>query len=484
MKTRFLLNNAIIGLSEIVCRIPLIFTAGFLARKIGTEAYGSWVLVLMFLGFLGTLASLGLSSTISRLVPICSPAKALGFLKLVFQAIGVSLFIMWLLTIPMGGSIGRFIGLPPEFQALLIVGVLLVAGNTADGMLDAYFKARALIKRQVALTFTRSLIEVAVITSIFGTELMAGDTVIHLLAAYILITSCLRLLIYPILTLWGGESSPEPVEAKERADILRYGLTIMPAVLAMWLVSQGDRLMLSHLVEKSDLGIYAFGAGLAANLGYLGYAVYPLLLPNASHLFDKGDNEGVRKLFDDSQRVLLYLLIGALTIISLLSKEIVLLTAGPSFINSASVLLILSVAIATDLLFSIYQYIFHLVKKPQLILWLNIGNAIVLLVAIYIAGRFGGIAFVPWTVMIVAMLYNFIRYLYARRCMHIVPSMFVMVGYPAGLLLIGGVSGLADLLSMSVRMIAAGVIGVVLLALFRREFISKARQPAPLETAS
>lgn len=481
MKTRFLLNNTIIGLSEIVCRIPLIFTVGYLARKIGAEAYGSWVLVLLFLGFLGNLAGLGLSAPISRLVPSCSPAKALGFLKLVIQSIGLCLFIMLFLTMLMKEAIGRVVGIPPEFQSLLIIGLLFVAGNTAEAMLDAYFKARALIRRQIALTFTRSMIEVIVVGSIFGTELFAGATAIYLLAAYIVAVFSLKLLVYPLLAFRGAGHAPEPIEAKERRDILRYGLTIMPAVLAMWLSSQGDRLVLSHLVDKADLGIYAFGAVLAVNLSYLGYAVYPLLLPNASHLFDKGDIAGIRKLFDDSQRVLLVLLVGALTLLALFSREIILWTAGAAFINSAKVLLILAMAISADLLFGIYQYVFHLVKKPKLVLWLNIGNTFVLFVSIYVAARFGGITFVPWTVMIVAMLYNGVRYLHARQYMQVAPSRFVVAGYFGGLVCAAGGSVLADTLGMAVRFVAAVAIVLAVLAVLRWELLSKSRQPAQLE---
>ena len=475
MKKTFVINNTIIGVSEIVCRLPLVFTVGYLAKKIGTEAYGSWIVVLIYLGFMGTITSLGMSSTISRWIPICNPSKALGFLKLIFKTVFAALIIIFFLTLLFDDLIANIINLPHEFRNLLIFGSLFVAGNTADGLLDAYFKARILIVRQILLTLTRTVIEVLVIWLVFGTDLLFEQTAFFLLVNYIVGVFCCKLLLYPILLFWALDHSSEPITASERVDILRYGFTILPAALAMWFAAQGDRFVLSQIVEKNDLGIYAFGAALAANLYYFGYAVYPLLLPNLSQLFDKSDYQGIRSLFAESQRVLLYILIGALTILGVLSKEIILWTAGESYIDAKEVLLILGMAVATELLFGIYQYIFHLIKKPKIILWLNVGNTVVLLGVIYFTAYLGGITFVPWAVLIVTIVYNTVRYIYARRYLQISPGLYVVSFYITGLIWVFFASLLADVISGSLRLMLAITTALVVLVFLRREFVSSGR---------
>ena len=102
---------------------------------------------------------------------------------------------------------------------------------------------------------------------------------------------------------------------------------MVPTVLAIWLVSQSDKLV-SHLVAKSDLGVYAFGASLATYTAFLGYAVYPLLLPGASKLYDDGNKLGVRALFRNSQRLFVPLWAGAMTCLALWSGDIIAWTGG------------------------------------------------------------------------------------------------------------------------------------------------------------
>ena len=71
----FFRKNALIGLAEIVCRLPLVFTVGYLARSVGTEIFGNWALILAFQVFIVGIAGLGLSSSLSRYVPAALPAK-------------------------------------------------------------------------------------------------------------------------------------------------------------------------------------------------------------------------------------------------------------------------------------------------------------------------------------------------------------------------------------------------------------------------
>ena len=62
----FFRKNVAIGLAELVCRLPLIFTVGLLARSVGTENFGNWALILVLQVFVVGFAGLGLSSALSR----------------------------------------------------------------------------------------------------------------------------------------------------------------------------------------------------------------------------------------------------------------------------------------------------------------------------------------------------------------------------------------------------------------------------------
>jgi O-antigen/teichoic acid export membrane protein len=411
----FFRKNVFIGSAEILCRIPLVFTVGYLARAVGPEIYGSWILVLVFQGLLTSLVGLGLSSSLSRLASVCEPEKARGYLLFALKVSGTALLLAVPLTLLLRSWLGVILGLASNMYWLLIPGLMLTATAAAEGLLDAYFKAREKIRRQILFILLRTFIEVLVVCVVFVARVIpVKGNVPALLAVYATMVLGLKVLIYPWL-LRRDDRSLEKPDPGERQSFMRYGLPMIPTALVIWFVHQGDRLILGHIVQKQALGIYAFGATLASYLVYLGYAIYPLLLPRASRLYDSGDYAAVKKLFGDSQYVFLALCFAALFMITLFSHEIILFTAGPGFTDAANILIILSVAIGLEQLFGIYQYIFHLVKKPSFILYFNLLYAALTTLGVIVAARLGGIELVPWAVLAVVLVSNIIRYIVAQR---------------------------------------------------------------------
>ena len=79
----------------------------------------------------------------------------------------------------------------------------------------------------------------------------------------------------------------------------------------------------------------------------------------------------------------------------------------------------------------IYQYIFHLEKRTDLILWLNLGNAACIVVALATAGAYGGIAWAPWAVLAATVVFNLIRYGLALRHIHLPAQASLVLGLAA-----------------------------------------------------
>ena len=416
MRTQtFFRNNALIGAAEIVCRLPLILTAGYMARALGTEAYGHWVMIMVAQNLIASIACLGMSSSISRLVSVSSPGQAASYLHFGLRVGALALCGFLAATALMYQSIGKMLGLPADFGWLLPVAVAASITAVAEGLLDAFFKARSLISRQLLFVLARTLADIAAVFVVFRLLAPRGDWAApQLLLTYLAGVLLLKLATYPWL-LTGRLARPEPITPLQRREFIHYGLPIVPAILVSWVVGQGDRLVLGQLVGSHELGIYAFGASLASYIAYLGYAVYPLLLPNASRLYDGGNREGLRELFLRSQQLYLALLAGALAVIALFGQEIVLWTAGPAFAGSARPLLIISLALGFEHLFGVYQYVFHLVKQTRWIFWFNLTYGGLMVTFVYAAARIGGINLVPWAVLAAVLTSNALRYVVAQR---------------------------------------------------------------------
>jgi O-antigen/teichoic acid export membrane protein len=410
----FFRKNALIGLAELLCRLPLVFTVGYLARSVGAEIFGNWALILAFQVFVVGVAGLGLSSSLSRYGPAAQSGEAAAYLRYAF-VLGLAVILaVGVLTFALRAPIGRLLGLKLELYWLLPVAVLLAAGSVADSFLDAFLKARMAVGRQICFVVARTLVEVIAVALVFVLWSPHLDDAPLRLAAYVGAVVIGKLAIYPGL-LFGmakGDWLPPP---DRRREFLRYGLPLVPTLLAVWLVSQSDRLVLNHFVAKSDLGVYAFGASLASYMVFLGYAVYPLLLPGASKLHDGGDTAGVQALFQDAQRLFMLLWAGGMACLALWSAKIIAWTGGSAFAGAGRVFLILCFAVGLEQLMGIYQYVFHLVKRTDLILWLNLGYAAIMMTGLAIAGFTSGIALAPWAVLAAALIFNVLRYRLALR---------------------------------------------------------------------
>jgi len=410
----FFRKNAVIGLAEILCRLPLIFAVGYLARSVGTENFGNWALIVVFQVFVVGVAGLGLSSSISRYAPASAAGEAGGFLRYAFGLCLVSILVLGTLAYLSSETIGKFLGLKANFYWLVPMAVLMAAGSVADGLLDAFFKARMTVGRQVGFIFARTLVELVAVMLVFASTSPSADEAPQRLAAYVGVVVVGKLLIYPGLLagMMRGGRLPPP---DRRREFLKYGLPMMPTFLAVWLAGQSDRLVLGHFATKSDFGVYAFGASLAAYMVFLGYAVYPLLLPGASRLHDGGDTAGVQTLFQDAQKLFVLLWAGGMACLALWSAEVIAWTGGKAFAGAAQVLLVLSFAVGLEQLMGIYQYVFHLVKRTDLILWFNLGYAALMIVTLAIVGATAGIAWAPWAVLVATLIFNVVRYRVALR---------------------------------------------------------------------
>lgn len=447
--TDFFRKNAVLGAAEILCRIPLIFTAGYLARAVGTEAYGNWALILVFQGFVAAIAGLGMANSVTRFAPTSSQELARGYLLRSLCAaammIGLLLALIWLAQ----SEIAAILGISAQVEWLLPLTSLLAASACIEGLLDAYFKSMEHIRLQIAFLLIRTGAEVAIVVGILWIYASHVETGAYaLLGIYAVSVVAAKIAGYLILVQPGRGHAATPLPAQWRS-FLRYGLPLVPVVMISWVTMQGDRLILGHLVDKHWLGIYAFGASLAYYLSLLGYAVYPLLLPRSSRMHDNNQTADVRKLFVESQYVLLALLAAALATIFLFAHEIVIYTAGPDFAESAPILVVLSISVAIEQVFGIYQYAFHLVKKTHWILWLNLCYAAMIVTCAYAAARAGGVAWIPWAIVAATAAFNLIRYLISRR--------FIALEMPVRL--ICGLA-IAILLALALRSIAseAGVL--------------------------
>lgn len=412
----FIRSSLIIGAAEVVCRVPLVFTVGYLARALGPEAYGGWALIQVFQGLLAAVAGLGLSSSLSRLASVAGYAKARGYLLLALRWCGGLLAFSIPCAFILEQWLAKLLGVSAPFAGLLPLGVAVAAASVVDGLLDAFFKSQEAVSRQISFILARTTAEIAAVMAVFLVGLAAGWPGERLLALYMVGLVATKLCLYLPIALPGRAGRGQRPTPAESRSFLVYGLPMVPTALVVWFVGQGDRLILGQFLDKHAVGVYAFGASLASYLVFLGYAVNALFLTRASRLHDHGEFLVLERLVATSQQILLVLFVPALWCLALLADEVIAFTGGREFEGAADILLILGVGVAVERILGLYQYFFHLVRRPQWILWLNVVYASLLGAAVYAAALLErSLAEIAIALVAAGLLFNLVRYLASQR---------------------------------------------------------------------
>lgn len=407
-------KNVAIGAAEILCRLPYIFTVGYMAKQIGPAMFGVWALVIVFQGIFSALAGLGLPSALSVHAPVVDPGRAHAYLMFAARAGLLASLLGALLTFAGGAQMAAVLGLAPEYAWLLLAGAALATGTVLDSLFDAYCKARERVRLQLTYLGIRTSIEVILVLVTFAPQFWQEAGAAERLFAYAMAVALLKLVAYGILAFTDRDATSVPIAGEARARLLGYGLHMVAPILVMRFASQADRYALGLAAPQDVVGVYAFGASLAAYVVFLGYAVYPLLLTRVSKLHAEQAWDEITRLYRASQAIYLRLAAPALAFLALFSGEIIDYTAGAAFSGAADVLFALAVAISLDHFFGIYEFSLMAGHRQRLILLTQVFNVAAIVLAVYLFGRYGALP-AAWGMLLVAILHNGLRYVLAQR---------------------------------------------------------------------
>lgn len=388
--SQFLRRSLLIGSFEIAFRLPLLFTAGWLAGGVGPEIFGAWALILLYQSLLAAIVAQGLTASLSRHAAGVTQVQAAGMVRRSFRRMLAGWTVGLGATILLLPALATLLGLPIGSSWLLVLACAIALIVVTEGLLDSFFKARERIGRIIALQAGRTGIEVLVVAGIFiaGIGESRLDGPIEQLAAYVVAVLVLKVVYYAALAIPSTRGGR--LDAATWSKMVRHGLPLTLTALIGALYGQGDRLVVGLMMSPAELGIYAFAAMLATNMHMLGTAVFPLVLPRASRAFDAGRPEEVTDLIARSQHLFLIVWLAAMAVVALLPREIILFTAGAEFVGGAPVLALLALAWGLAQYLGLYHWLLQLVRQTGLSPLLTLGQCCLILGAIAAGASLAG----------------------------------------------------------------------------------------------
>jgi O-antigen/teichoic acid export membrane protein len=149
-------------------------------------------------------------------------------------------------------------------------------------------------------------------------------------------------------------------------ELLSYGIPLIPAAFALWVVNGADRFFLEHYRNVAEVGTYGMAQRVAAFVGLATTAFGLAWSPFALSVFRDKD---AGRLYSDGLRIYSVLTLAFALLAALFSKEILRILAGPGFQEALAAVPLLLAARSLNGVYYIAATGLTLAKKSGLISW-------------------------------------------------------------------------------------------------------------------
>jgi O-antigen/teichoic acid export membrane protein len=357
----FFRNAGVIAAAEMLARVKGFLIIPLLTHRLGADGYGVWAQVAVLVALLGPLIMLGTDSAAVRYLPGTDRAER------------ARSFAGWIIAIALASMI--ISGL-----VALLRHPLAVVAFGAGGEYERYIPlAAATILVTIILNFSRTWFRLendAVRLSLI-TVAQAALATVAIVVWYLLNQGLYRLILYSIIAdgvvalatiaiVVARVGSVRP-DFKVLPRFVRYGVVLLPAGYAIWVLNWADRIFLIHYQTLAAVGIYS----LAYSLGYLviQVAVNPIwtMFPNSiAELWNRGRVVEAQRLFESTAGVVVVLTFPAIAGAAVLGTGLVRLLAPPEFAAAAPVLPIVLGGYLCFMLAAFYETVFGLADRQGL----------------------------------------------------------------------------------------------------------------------
>ncbi len=445
-----------------------------LARYLGTDRIGEYLLVLSFLALLNV-SDMGLTTIAIRELSLRRPrndqSTLLGNLIFVrvLLATAAALFVC---TIALG------LGYTSEVTAAICLGsVSYVLSAVGTGSIGLSFAANLRMEYQVVATTLQGL----VLLGLVGTIVLIKGGVLAVVGAY-----DVSILVGSLATIALAKRVLLPsfnIDFAIWRRLLSQSVPVTVSFIAWLTYNRIDMVMLSKMEGSHSVGLYGMAYRFVDLLTpvnmYFVTSVYPLL----SRHHDDGNLPEMRRLFQKSSDIVLLIVLPTTLVLAVFPSTILTIVASRAFLPAADSLRILALGVAVMAISGLLAHTalalgkqMELAKVMPIGLLLNVGLNLLLIPRM----DFEGSAIATLLTEVVVGLYLFVT---VARGLDFVPS-FVLQGRMTLIAIAGGAATvflLPDILPL--RIVAmTGVMALIAYAsgFVTRELIERVLAKTPL----
>ncbi|OGR80211.1 MAG: hypothetical protein A2X32_06100 [Elusimicrobia bacterium GWC2_64_44] len=396
--------------------ISILLTPYILAH-VGVERYGIWAIVGVITGYFNLLDFGMGTSYVKYISEYRAKRDQEGIDRLVSTGVIVySAFAV--LVIPAAyllapGLLGLF-RIPPAFFSeavfVLRLGVALLVVSNALSVFGAIPQGlqRMDVSNKIAVGVSLPM----VLGTVFFLEkgyglrgLMLNNAVVLALAGAANIFAAFRVL--PGLRVGLSRFSGEMF-----ARLFSFGFKMQFSKIAEVLVFQTDRLLIAYFIDVISVGLYQLGSSIAQQVRQLPLLLVSAVLPAASDLDAKNDQDRLRELYLRGSKYLALASFPVFFFVIAAAGRLMAVWVGPGYERSAWVLQILAVGYLANLLAGVGTSVAAAIGRPEFQMGAAIISAvsnIALTLALVKPAGFFGVAAASAVSLILGPLYFFVK---------------------------------------------------------------------------
>lgn len=360
MKHRFAQAVIWLTLAEVVYNLSGYVVHALTGRFLGPAEYGRYGLVITLTTMLIVLVGNGIPTAMSKHLASASDKdprsiygirRAARFLQLILIA---TLTLGFYFSAPL---LAKLLG-DPSLTPLFKLSSLIIPTFAAASFNLYFFIGLHFFRVQAFLKTLRSLARIIFIGGLAFTSGTWGAITGNILAPLIVFFVGLALEPYLMRRYF-----PEAVSSKTTTpnfpwrDIISHALPLTLFLLFYELILTIDLFLVKILLADDHLtGIYNAAVTVGRIPYYLFYALAIALLPTIAKTEAHRDTEATKKLLSQSFRLMLFLLIPLVTLISIYAQETLQLFYGDAFLEATIPMMVLTVGVGCLTVFYVFTF--------------------------------------------------------------------------------------------------------------------------------
>jgi len=372
--TRKIAHNTIIQIvGKAVSTFFGLFAIGMMTRYLGSEKFGWYVTVISFLQFIGILIDFGLIPVTAQMMSEPNFDK-----KQLFRNLLGFRFTTAIIFLAIAPFIALFFPYPDEVKIAITFSTISFLSICMNQILNGYYQATLKMHIQVIGEVTGRIVLV------LGLLLLIMQKASFLSVMWLIVLSSVS---YTIV-LWLSARKSTPAGFGFDWDIWKaiakkmwpIAISIMFNVIYL----KGDIVILSIFKSQTEVGIYGAAYRVIDILAQLAMMIMGVMLPLLAYAWSRNLKHDFRLRYQQSFDAIMLFAVPMAVGTLLLGDKIMLLVAGPKFIESGVVLKVLAFAVFWVYLGAVFGHTAVAINRQKQTIWIFLSDAVLTLIGYFI----------------------------------------------------------------------------------------------------